>query len=195
MVIIIDLDLQQAVQGFGSRQPAPPIQVKSQDTPTLAFYFAKGNVNYDLGASPGIRFGVFAQGNPNPLVQYSSFNRILDAQSRVTYVGYPNFNTVAMSQGIGAQPSLSCIGEVRYQNTFGTIAATLELDFTVLRSLLGETILDSTTAAFTVPAVGSNVTIAISNTGWLSAGLDLTIGNGAGAYQVVSITDAGHFVA
>jgi len=195
MVIIIDLDLQQAVQSFGSRQPAPPIQVKSQDTPTIAFYFAKGNVNYDLGASPGIRFGVFTQGNPNPLVQYSSFNRTLDAQSRVTYVGYPNFNTIAMAQAIGTQASLACIGEVRYQTTFGTIARTLDLDFTVLRSLLNETILDSTTAAFTVPAVGSNVTIAISNTGWLSASLNLTIGNGAGAYQVVSITDASHFVA
>jgi hypothetical protein len=195
MIIIIDLDLQQAVQGFGSLQPAPPIQVKSQDTPTTSLYFAKGNVNYDLGTSPGIRFGLFTQGNPNPLVQYSSFTRLLDAQGRVTYVGYPNFNTVPLGQAIGSQPSLACIGEIRYQTTFGTIARTSDLAFTVLRSLLNETILDSTQVAFTVPAVGSNVTIAISNTSWLSAGLNLTIGNGAGAYQVVSITDTNHFVA
>ena len=194
MVIIIDLDLQQAVQSFGSKQAAPPITVKNQDTPTLSIYFAKGNVNYDLGTSPGIRFGVFGSG-PNALVAYSSFSRILDAQSRVTYVGYPNFNTVQMAAAIGAQASITCVGEIRYQTSFGTIARTLDIAFTVERSLLSETILDTTIAAFTTPAVNANVTVRINNTGWLSTGLNLAIGAGAGAYQVVSITNATDFVA
>src|SRR5258705_63433 len=194
MVIIIDLDLQQAVQSFGSKQAAPPITVKNQDTPTLSIYFAKGNVNYDLGTSPGIRFGVFGSG-PNALVAYSSFSRILDAQSRVTYVGYPNFNTVQMAAAIGAQASISCVGQIRYQTSFGTIARTLDISFTVERSLLNETILDTTIAAFTTPAVNANVTVRINNTGWLSTGLNLAIGAGAGAYQVVSITNATDFVA
>jgi hypothetical protein len=194
MIIIIDLDLQQAVQGFGSKQPAPAITVKNQDTPTLSIYFAKGNVNYDLGASPGIRFGLFGTG-PNALVSYSTFNRLLDAQSRVTYVGYPNFNTAQMLAALGTQASINCLGEIRYQTSFGTIARTLDIDFIVQRSLLSETVLDTTTAAFTVPAVNSNVTIAINSTAWLSVGLNLAIGAGAGAYQVVSITDGTHFVA
>jgi hypothetical protein len=195
VVIVIDLDLQQAVQGFGSRQPAPAIQVKSQDTPTLSIYFAKGNVNYDLGASPGIRFGVFVTGNPNALVQYTSFSRLLDAQSRVTYVGYPNFNTIEMGAAIGSAASLSAVAEIRYQTTFGTIARTLDMPITVMRSLLSEMNQDTTIAAFTVPAVNANVTVRINNTGWLSAGLNVTIGGGAGAYQVVSITNSTDFVA
>src|SRR5260370_12809047 len=192
MVIIIDLDLQQAVQGFGSRQPAPPITVKSQDTPTLSIYFAKGNVNYDLGASPGIRFGVFGTG-PNALVAYNTFSRVLDAQSRVTYVGYPHFNTTQMLAAIGAQSSITCIGEIRYQTSFGTIARTLDIPFTVERSLLSETILDTTIAAFTAPAVNANVTVRINNTGWLSTGLNLAIGAGAGGVQGVSVSNATDF--
>src|SRR5258705_6026424 len=184
MVIIIDLDLQQAVQSFGSKQAAPPITVKNQDTPTLSIYFAKCNVNYGLGATAGIRFGVFGSG-PNALVAYSSFSRILDAQSRVTYVGYPNFNTVQMAAAIGAQASITCVGEIRYQTSFGTIARTLDIAFTVERSLLSETILDTTIAAFTTPAVNANVTVRINNTGWLSTGLNLAIGAGARADQVV----------
>jgi hypothetical protein len=195
MIIIIDLDLQQAVDTFGSRLPAQPVQVKSQDTPSMALYFTRRGTIFDLGASPGLRFGLFVTGNPNALVQYSGFTKIQDALSRTTYTGYPNFNTTALAQAIGIQPSLSCIGEIRYQTSFGTIARTLDIPFTVLRGLLNETVLDNTTAAFTVPAVGSNVTVQITNTSWLSAGLNLAIGNGAGAYQVVSITDASHFVA
>jgi hypothetical protein len=195
MVILIDLDLQQAVDSFGSRSPAQPIQVKAQDTPSMAVYFTRRGTIFDLGASPGLRFGLFVTGNPNPLVQYSAFTKIQDVLSRTCYVGYPNFNTTALAQAIGTNASLSCLGEIRYQTSTGTIARTLDISFTVLRGLLNETILDSTTAAFTVPAVGSNVTIQITNTSWLSAGLNLTIGNGAGAYQVVSITDASHFLA
>src|SRR5258705_9556446 len=194
MVIIIDLDLQQAVQSFGSKQAAPPITVKNQDTPTLSIYFAKGNVNYDLGTSPGIRFGVFGTG-PNALVAYSSFSRILDAQSRATYVGYPSFNTVQMAAAIGTQVSIHGIGETRYQTSFGTLARTLDISFTVERSLLSETILDTTIAAFTTPPLNANVTVRINNTGWLSTGLNLAIGAGAGAYQVVSINNATDFVA
>jgi hypothetical protein len=195
MNIIIDLDLQQAVQGFGSKQPAPTIQVKSQDTPTLSIYFAKGNVNYDLGTSPGLRFGLFVSGNPNPLVQYSAFNRVLDAQSRVTYVGYPNFNTTVMAAAIGSQPQLACIGEIRYQTSFGTIARTADMNFTVLQPRLTETVMDTLIAAFVTPAVNANATARINSTSWLSVGLNISIGAGAGAYQVVSITNLTDFVA
>src|ERR1700746_363129 len=149
MIIIIDLDLQQAVDTFGSRLPAQPFQVKSQDTPSMALYFTRRGTIFDLGASPGLRFGLFVTGNPNALVQYSSFTKIQDALSRTTYTGYPNFNTTALAQAIGTQSSLSCIGEIRYQTSFGTIARTLDIPFTVLRGLLNETILDNTTAAFT----------------------------------------------
>jgi hypothetical protein len=195
MIIIIDLDLQQAVQGFGSKQVAPTIQVKSQDTPTLSIYFAKGNVNYDLGTSPGLRFGLFVAGNPNPLVQYSTFTRVLDAQSRVTYVGYPNFNTTAMAAAIGSQPQLACLGEIRYQTSFGTIARTADIDFTVTQPHLTETVMDSLIAAFVTPAVNANATARINSTSWLSVGLNISIGAGAGAYQVVSITNLTDFIA
>src|SRR5258708_23787633 len=104
MVIIIDLDLQQAVQSFGSKQAAPPITVKNQDTPTLSIYFANANVNYDLGTSPGIRFGVFGR-VPHALVAYSSFPRIRDAQSIVTYVRYPNFTTASIAPPTSTQAS------------------------------------------------------------------------------------------
>jgi len=195
MNIIIDLELNQVIDAWGSRQPAQPIQVKSQDTPTLAIYFARGAINYDMGASPGLRFGLYVSGNPNPLVQQTSFTRAKDAQSRIAYVAYPSFNTTAMLSAIGSQPSISAIGEVRYQTSAGTIARTLDVPFTVLRSLLQETILDTTIAAFTTPAVGSNVTVRINNTAWLSANLNISIGAGAGAYKVVSITNATDFVA
>jgi len=195
MNIIVDLELQQAVQAWGSRQPAQPIQVKSQDTPTMAIYFAKGAINYDIGASPGLRFGLYVAGNPNPLVQQTAFTRTTDAQNRVVYVAYPNFNTTAMLSAIGSQPSLNAMGELRYQTSFGTIARTLDVPFTILRSLLQETVLDSTIAAFTTPAVGSNVTVRINNTGWLSPNLNISIGAGAGAYKVISITNATDFIA
>jgi hypothetical protein len=195
MNIIIDLDLQQAVQGFGSRQAASPIQVKSQDTPTVALYFVRGNVTYDLGASPGLRFGVFVAGNPNPLVQQNTFTKTTDNLARTVYVAYPNFNTTAMSAAIGSQPQLSCIGEIRYQTSYGTIARTADIDFTVMQPRLTETVMDNLIAAFTVPAVNANVTARINNTGWLSAGLNISIAAGAGAYQVVSVTNVTDFVA
>jgi hypothetical protein len=195
MNIIIDLDLQQAVQGFGSRQPALPIQVKSQDTPTVALYFVRGNVTYDLGASPGLRFGVYVAGNPNPLVQQNTFTRTADNLARTVYVAYPNFNTTAMLAAIGSQPQLSCIGEIRYQTTYGTIARTADIDFTVVRSLLNETVMANLIAAFITPAVNANVTARINNTGWLSAGLNISIAAGAGAYQVVSVTNVTDFLA
>jgi hypothetical protein len=195
MNIIIDLDLQQAVQGFGSRQPALPYQVKSQDTPTVALYFVRGNVTYDLGTSPGLRFGVFVAGNPNALVQQNTFTRTADNLARTVYVAYPNFNTVQMQTAIGSQPQLAVIGEIRYQTTYGTIARTADIDFTVVRSLMNETVMDNLIAAFVTPAVNANVTVRINNTGWLSAGLNISIAAGAGAYQVVSITNTTDFVA
>jgi hypothetical protein len=195
MNIIIDLDLQQAVQGFGSRQAALPIQVKSQDTPTVAIYFVRGNVTYDLGASPGLRFGVFVAGNPNPLVQQNTFTKTTDNLARTVYVAYPNFNTTPMSAAIGSQPQLSCIGEIRYQTSFGTIARTADIDFTVMQPRLTETVMDNLIAAFVTPAVNANVTARINNTGWLSAGLNISIAAGAGAYQVVSVTNVTDFVA
>jgi hypothetical protein len=195
MNIIIDLDLQQAVQGFGSRQAALPIQVKSQDTPTVAIYFVRGNVTYDLGASPGLRFGVFVVGNPNPLVQQNTFTKTTDNLARTVYVAYPNFNTTAMVAAIGSQPQLSCIGEIRYQTSYGTIARTADIDFTVMQPRLTETVMDNLIAAFVTPAVNANVTARINNTGWLSAGLNISIAAGAGAYQVVSVTNVTDFVA
>src|SRR5215475_7598684 len=195
MNIIVDLDLNQVVESWGSRNPAPAIQVKSQDTPTFAIYFARGNINYDIGTSPGLRFGLYQAGSPNALVQTTTFTRTTDAQNRVVYVAYPNFNTTAMLAAIGTSQQLSAIGELRYQTSFGTIARTLDIPFTVLRSLLIETSLDTTIAAFTTPAVGSNVTVRINNTGWLSNNLNISIGAGAGAYKVVSITNTTDFVA
>jgi hypothetical protein len=195
MNIIIDLDLQQAVQGFGSHQVALPYQVKSQDTPTVAIYFVRGNVTYDLGASPGLRFGVFVAGNPNPLVQQNTFTKTTDNLARTVYVAYPNFNTTAMSAAIGNQPQLSCIGEIRYQTSFGTIARTADIDFTVMPPRLTETVMDNLVAAFVTPAVNANVTARINNTGWLSAGLNISIAAGAGAYQVVSVTNVTDFIA
>jgi hypothetical protein len=195
MNIIIDLDLQMAVQGFGSRQPAQPYQVKSQDTPTVALYFVRGNVTYDLGSSPGLRFGVFLAGNPNALVQQNTFTRTTDNLARTVYVAYPNFNTVQMQSAIGSQPQLSVIGELRYQTSFGTIARTADIAFTVVRTLLNETVMDNLIAAFVTPAVNANVTARINNTGWLSAGLNISIAGGAGAYQVVSVTNVTDFVA
>jgi hypothetical protein len=195
MNIIIDLDLQQAVQGFGSRQAALPYQVKSQDTPTVALYFVRGNVTYDLGASPGLRFGVFVAGNPNSLVQQNAFTKTTDNLARTVYVAYPNFNTTAMLAAIGSQPQLSCIGEIRYQTSYGTIARTADIDFTVMQPRLTETVMDNLIAAFITPAVNANVTARINNTGWLSAGLNISIAAGAGAYQVVSVTNVTDFVA
>jgi len=194
MNLIIDLDLNQVVQGFANKQPAPPFLVKSQDTPLMAIYFIRAAATYDLGSAPGIRFGLYEANNPNPLVQQTTFSYTTDPQNRVVYVGYPNFNTVGMIAAVGGALSIDLVGEVRYQTPFGTIARTLDIPFTVQRSLLQETILDHTTAAFTVPAVAANVTIAISNTGWLKAGENLQIAT-AGSYQAVSITDANHFVA
>jgi hypothetical protein len=195
MNIIIDLDLQQAVQGFGSTVPLDNVQVKSQDTPTLAVYFTRKNVNYDLGTSPGLRFGVFVPDNPNPLVQQNTFTRTIDNLSRTVYVAYPNFNTTAMQAAIGSQPQLSCVGEIRYQTSYGTIARTADINFMVMQPRLTETVMDNLIAAFVTPAVNANVTARISNTGWLSAGLNISIAAGAGAYQVVSVTNVTDFVA
>ena len=195
MQLIIDLDLQQAVQGFGNQQPIVTVQCKSQDTPKLDIYFARGGNSIDLGPSPGLRFGVFEPGNPNSLVSQQTFTQNPDPMQRMRYTGYPNFNTVAMAAALGSAANMTFSGEVRYQVGDGTIARTMDIPILVTRSLLSETIMDQTQAAFTVPAVGSNVSIQITNTGWLSPNLNLTIGNGAGAYQVVSITDSSHFVA
>lgn len=195
MNLIIDLDEHQVITDFTNSNPVNPISIKSQDTPLFAVYFVQRGVNYDLGSAPGIRFGLFQPGNPNPLVQCSSFVRALDFSQRVCYRGYPNFNTTALAGAIGINTTLACLGEFRYQTTGGTIARTADVTFNVNRVLLSETIIDNTTAAFITPAVGSTVSIAISSTTWLKSGLIVSIGAGAGNYTVTSITDATHFVA
>src|SRR5262245_26475440 len=109
MNLIIDLEQNQVVQGWGNRSPAQPQQVKSQDTPVMAVYFGKGQASYDLGASPGIRFALYVSGNPNALVQSTSFTRNVDSQNKVAYVAYPNFNTTQMIAAIGSSTTLSAI--------------------------------------------------------------------------------------
>lgn len=195
MNIFIDLEQSLVVSDFTNRTPLDSISIKSQDTPLFAVYFVQRGVNYDLGASPGLRFGLFQAGNPNPLVACNSFVRGTDNSNRVCYRGYPNFNTTALAAAVGPAGILAALGEFRFQTSGGTISRTQDVDFNVQRVLLSETIIDNTTAAFTTPAVGSNVTVAIGSTSWLTPGLILSIGAGAGNYTVVSITDATHFVA
>lgn len=195
MNIVIDLELEEVIQDFNNRNPIDSYEVKNQDTPIMAVYFVQRGTTYNLGPSPGIRFGLFAPGNPNPLVLCSSFTQTTDQNNRTCYRGYPNFNTVNLAGAMGSGSTFGALGEWRYQTSGGTITRTQDVSFTIQKVLLSETILDNTTAAFTVPAVGSNVTIAQGSTGWLSPGLIVTIGAGAGSYTVVSITDGTHYVA
>jgi len=52
----------------------------------------------------------------------------------------------------------------------------------------------ATTASFVQPASGSNVTVPVTSTAFLVAGLDIFI-QGGGYYSVASVTDGTHFVA
>jgi hypothetical protein len=195
MIIIIDLDQHCAVQSFASQQQlSTPIQVKSQDTPSLHIYFVRAGLTYNLGASIGLKFGLFQAGNPNPLVQQLTFVQMQDPAQRTVYIGYPAFNTTAMQQAIGSQPSLTCVAEIRYQLSSGQVIHVLDIPFTITRTLMSENAIDATTAAFTTPAVNANVNVLIGNTGWLSVGLLVNI-VGAGQYKVISITNPTQFVA
>jgi hypothetical protein len=194
MQTIIDLDLRQAIGDFGFKSPAIPYAGKSQDTQSHEIYFVQGGVVQDLGTSPAIKFGLIGPGGPSLLVLQTSYTRQVDAGGNVFYLGFPIFNTSNLANALGSNTSIACISEVRYQLSTGEIEHTLDIPITIFRTILSEITSDTTTAAFTAPAVGANVTIAIGNTTWLQVNQQLTIAT-AGIYQVVSITDATHFVA
>jgi hypothetical protein len=194
MQTIIDLDLRQAISDFAFKSPAPPYAGKSQDTQSHEIYFVQGGNVQDLGTGPAIKFGLIGPGGPSLLVLQTSYTRQVDANGTVFYLGYPIFNTSNLASALGTNPSIACIAEVRYQLTTGEIEHTLDIPMTIYRTILSEITSDATTAAFIAPAVGANVTIAITGTTWLAINQQLTIAT-AGIYQVISITDATHFVA
>src|SRR6201988_277935 len=194
MEIIIDLDLREAVSDFTVKSPAPPYAGKSQDTQSMEVYFVQGGTVQDLGTGATIKYGLIGPGGPSLLVLCTSFTRHVDSNGNVFYLGYPIFNTSNLASALGTNTSIACISEVRYQLSTGEIEHTLDIPITIFRTILSEITSDTTTAAFTAPAVGANVTIAIGNTPWLQVGQQLTIAT-AGIYHVISITDATHFVA
>jgi hypothetical protein len=197
MILYIDVDLHIAVQA-GTRSPTNPIGFKNQDTPSLNIYFVSQGVNQDLGAGAAIKFGLNL---PPPaavslLVLDTVFNRSTDINGNIFYQGFPIFNTTQLSVALGTLGSLSCVAEIRYQLPSGEIVHTLDIPFTIYRTILGEISVDATTANFTVPAIGSNVNVLIGNTNWLASlvGQNVSIA-GAGIYKVVSITNPTTFVA
>src|ERR1700746_1447855 len=194
MQTIIDLDLREVVSDFAIKSPAPPYAGKSQDTQSHEIYFVQGGVVQDLGTGPAIKYGLIGPAGPSLLVLCSVYTRQVDVDGNVFYLGYPIFNTSNLNNALGTHTSLACIAEIRYQLTTGEIEHTLDIRITIFRTMLSEITSDTTTAAFTAPAVGANVTIAIGSTTWLQVGQQLTIAT-AGIYQVISITDATHFVA
>jgi len=194
MRIVIDLDLRQAVAGFATQAPAQTITQKSQDTGSLSVYFVQSGAVQDLGSGTTLKFGLIAATGGALLVLCTSFTRQVDANSNVYYLGYPIFNTSNLLTALGSNTSISCLAEVRYQQPSGEIDHSIDIPYTIWRTILTEITSDVTTANFTTPAIGSNVTVAIGSTTWLLVGQQLTI-SGAGVYQVISITDATHFVA
>jgi hypothetical protein len=194
MQTIIDLDLREVVSDFTVKSPAPPYAGKSQDTQSHEVYFVQGGAVQDLGTGPAIKYGLIGPAGPSLLVLCTSYTRQVDINGNVFYLGYPIFNTSNLASALGSNTSIQCIAEVRYQLTTGEIEHTLDIPTTIFRTILSEITSDATTAAFTAPAIGSNVTIAIGGTTWLQVNQQLTIAT-AGIYQVISITDATHFVA
>lgn len=194
MQIIIDLDLREAVSDFSVKSVAPTYAGKSQDTQSLNIYFVKGGVIQDLGTGPTIKYGLIGPSGPNLLVLCTTFTRSIDVNNNVYYLGFPVFNTSNLLAALGTNTNIACISEVRYQLTSGEIEHSLDIPITIWRTILSEVTSDTTTAAFTTPAVNANVTIAIGSTSWLVPNQLLTITT-AGIYSVVSITDATHFVA
>src|ERR1700757_576277 len=194
MQTIIDLDLREVVSDFTVKSPAPPYAGKSQDTQSMEIYFVEGGIVQDLGTGPAIKYGLIGPAGPSLLVLCTSYTRQVDVNGNVFYLGYPIFNTSNLASALGSNTSLACIAEVRYQLTTGEIEHTLDIPTTIYRTILSEITSDTTAAAFTTPAIGSNVTIQLTGgTTWLAVNQQLTIAT-AGIYQVVSITDATHFV-
>jgi hypothetical protein len=195
MRIIIDTDLRQAVASFAGNAPAQTIVQKSQDTASLDVYFVQSGVVQDLGSGTTLKFGLIAASGGSLLVLCTSFSRQVDANGLVYYLGYPIFNTSNLLTALGSSTSIQCVAEIRFQQPSGEIDHSLDITYTIWRTILSEITSDTTAANFTTPAIGSNVTVQLTgSTTWLLVGQQLTI-TGAGIYQVISITDATHFVA
>ena len=195
MKLVIDLSSRLAITDFANATPAQTYVIKSQDTAVLNVYFVQNALVQDLGSATTLKFGLVQSGLSTLLVLDTVFNRMTDSSGNVFYQGFPVFNTSALLTALGSSVSISCTGEVRYQQPDGEIVHCLDIPFTVFRTILAEATSTTTTADFTQPNVGSNVNVAVVTTSFLSANDVVTIGTNGDSYNVVSVTDATHFVA
>ena len=197
MQLYLDIGLNQLVQGFSTIPLSAAILQKAEDLVNLQVYPTQGGINQDEGNSFALEFSMIpATGTPTTLAFLSTFSRQVDGNQNVYYQGQVSLNTSPMLTALGSSLSIACVAEFRYQLPNGERERCQDIPFTIFRPIIQETILDTTAAAFTVPAIGSNITIQLTNgTSWLVPTNQISIGAGAGVYQVISITDAFHFVA
>jgi hypothetical protein len=196
MQLFLDVDAHQVIQGPGSRSPAGAFAIKMHDTPSLDIYLVSGGSIVDYGAGTAIHFALnLAQpAAVSILVDDTTFTFLTDANGDKYYHGVPSFDTTLLLAALGSSYSIQCAGEIRFQTPAGEIVRTLDVPFTIYRSIISEVTFDTLAADFTVPAIAANVTVQIGATGWLYVGKALSIAT-AGQYTVASIIDATHFSA
>ena len=195
MKLVIDLSSRLAITDFANATPANTYVIKSQDTAVLNVYFVQNTVVQDLGSATTLKFGLVQSGMSTLLVLDTVFSRLIDGSGNVYYQGFPVFNTNALLTALGSSVSISCTGEVRYQQPDGEITHCLDIPFTVFRTILAEATSTTTTANFIQPASGATVPISVVTTSFLSAGDVVTIGTNGDTYAVTVVTDGTHFTA
>jgi hypothetical protein len=195
MKLVIDLSSRISVTDIGNNSPTPPYTIKSQDTAVLNVYFVSEGLVQDLGSGTTLKFGLVQSGSTTLLVLDTAFSRQIDAEGNVFYQGFPVFNNATLLGAIGSSLSITCTGEVRYQQPDGEIVHCLDIPFLVYRTILQEVSSTTTTAAFTQPAIGATVSIAVVTTSFLSPVNVVAIGTHNDSYTVTAVTDATHFTA
>jgi hypothetical protein len=141
MNLYLDINSRNAITGIGVASPLQPITFKDQDTPGINIYFVLEGKVQDEGSGTAIKFGLNLP-PPNPislLVYDTSFTRQTDTNGNVFYQGFPAFYTTQLAAALGNQTSLQCVGEVRTQLSDGEIWRSMDISFTIWRTILLET--------------------------------------------------------
>lgn len=139
MRIVIDLDLHEAVSGFGQRTPAGTYEFKSQDTIDFWVYFVRSGIVVDMGAGFALKYGMIKVGTTTLLAYQDSISYQADSDSNPYYLAQVNMNTSQMVAAIGTSASISCTQEIRYATADGEKIHTLNIPAIVFHTILAET--------------------------------------------------------
>lgn len=138
MRIIVDLDLHEAVSGFGQRTPAGTYEFKSQDTIDFWVYFVRSGIVVDMGSGFALKYGMIKVGTTDLLAYQDAISYQSDSDSNPYYLAQVNMNTSQMVAAIGTSTSISCTQEIRYATSDGEKIHTLNIPAIVFHTILAE---------------------------------------------------------